>query len=341
MRSDAMNFQEDFSPVDVEASGWIAREEQGLSEPERARLQDWLVDPGHEHAYRRMRATWRVMGRMDELGSVAAPAAKPLTRSHFRRWGVGLAAAAAIAVAAAVGWQKYQRIRPVELTAVTQVGGWRVVALPDGTQIRLNTDSALDVHYTWSERRIRLARGEAHFTVAKNPQRPFCVEAGAVAVRAIGTAFNVRVRDDAIDVLVTEGVVKVDPSPAATPAPGVRGPLPLMTAGQKVSIPISPVAAGESAPVVTPVAPAEIDRALAWREERMKFDAVPLSTIVAEFNRYNRHQLVIEDAGLAAELFGGTFRPDHPENLVGMLEQTFGVVAEIRGDETVLRRRTR
>ncbi|MBI4626652.1 MAG: FecR domain-containing protein [Verrucomicrobia bacterium] len=55
-----------------------------------------------------------------------------------------------------------------------------------------------------------LARGKAHFTVAKNPSRPFVVSAGGGDVQAVGTVFNIRLRSEAIEVFVTEGKVQVD-----------------------------------------------------------------------------------------------------------------------------------
>jgi transmembrane sensor len=59
----------------------------------------------------------------------------------------------------------------------------------------------------------RAARsGEAHFFVEKDPQRPFVVNAAGIDVRAVGTAFNVRIDPAAVEVLVTEGRVRVDPA---------------------------------------------------------------------------------------------------------------------------------
>jgi transmembrane sensor len=69
------------------------------------------------------------------------------------------------------------------------------------------------------------------------------------------------------------------------------------------------------------------------------FEATPLADVVAEFNRYIRHRLVIEDATLGEEKFGGTFHPERYETLISLLEQSFDVVAERRGDTTYLRRR--
>jgi transmembrane sensor len=78
-------------------------------------------------------------------------------------------------------------------------------------------------------------------------------------------------------------------------------------------------------------------RGLAWQERRLEFVAAPLAEVVAEFNRYNRMQLIVEGAGLAAERFGGSFRADQPDTLVRLLETRFGLRAERRGNETILR----
>jgi transmembrane sensor len=84
---------------------------------------------------------------------------------------------------------------------------------------------------------------------------------------------------------------------------------------------------------------AQIDGTLSWQKRRLKFAATPLGEVVAEFNRYNSHQLVIADPALAAEPFGGAFAPNGHEALVELLQQSFGVVAERRASQTILRKR--
>jgi transmembrane sensor len=86
------------------------------------------------------------------------------------------------------------------------------------------------------------------------------------------------------------------------------------------------------------VAPLHIDSALAWQTNRLEFADTPLSEVVAEFNRYNRHQLIIADPLLSGEVFGGTFAPSGYDSLVEVLEQSFGVVAERHAGKTILRR---
>jgi ferric-dicitrate binding protein FerR (iron transport regulator) len=57
---------------------------------------------------------------------------------------------------------------------------------------------------------------------------------------------------------------------------------------------------------------------------------------VAEFNRYNGQELVVEDAALAARRFGGSFRVDAPETFARLLETRFGLRVERRGEVIVI-----
>jgi transmembrane sensor len=82
------------------------------------------------------------------------------------------------------------------------------LALPDGSRVELKDGSEVVVQYSASERRVKLTGGEAHFTVWKDKTRPFIVNAAGVEVRAVGTAFNVRLEAKSVEVLVTEGRVE-------------------------------------------------------------------------------------------------------------------------------------
>jgi transmembrane sensor len=226
--------------------------------------------------------------------------------------------------------------------------------LNDGSVLELNGDTVADVAFQPTERRVRLLRGEAHFTVAKNASRPFWVEAGGVAVRAVGTAFNVRLGARDIEVLVTEGKVSVseaNPLIAAvrnTPAEftattgGARTPVPdtFLVANERAVV--SKVRAATSgaltAPVVERVAPEVVRDALAWQGPRLVFVDTPLAEVIAQFNRRNPVQLVLADAKLATLPVGGSFRPENVEAFVRLLESGFDIQSERRGaDEIVLR----
>jgi transmembrane sensor len=208
--------------------------------------------------------------------------------------------------------------------------------------VDLNTNTEVRVAYTAAKRRIELVHGEAHFNVARNAVRPFVVSAGEVSVRAVGTAFNVRRFDSAIEVLVTEGKVGVQKSSDdATPAASrSTAPADIIAAGQKVVVSAADVRAPQPVRLVaSPVSSAEISQMLSWQEKRLDFAPVALKEIVAEFNRYSRHRLVIADDDLAALNVGGSFRAGDVEALVRLLQSNFEVEADVRRDETILRRK--
>lgn len=346
--------------VEATAAVWLSLRDRGMSESETAEFMRWLQqDARHAETFNALDRVWRDFNRASVIrpAGTAEPdiellAPRPQPRRRRRPMLVGaLAAAAALALA----WAGFRVLDGPRPTAETAVGAFHRLELADGSVVQLNTDSAVRVRFAEAERRVELLRGEAFFTVAKDAARPFTVSAGRVAVRAVGTAFNVRLRPEAVEVLVTEGKVAVgdgtvDRGPPATdphPADTTSGGIPdsasgfLIGAGERALIPnLAPqdsVAAAPVPTVVEPVGAPVIERALAWQERRLEFEATPLSEVVAEFNRYNQHQLVIADPRLAGKQFGGAFRADGHEAFVNLLESSFGVVAERDDGRTVLR----
>lgn len=356
-RPDAEGRSDDFDAVELAAAEWLARREFGLSKAETAELQRWLQqDRRHGRVFAELQKTAEIFDR--NPGALAA-AGSGHTRVEGRvganqRRGVPRAAGwIAIAAALAVGTFVIWRLavddpRKYQLTATTAIGEMRSLTLPDGTTAMLNTDSTLAVRYSQGERRVRLTRGEARFTVAKNAFRPFFVEASGVAVRAVGTDFVVRLRTDAVDILVTEGRVRVENSAADNLLPARNSPSAgdgrltagsVLSAGEQVNVPVSNSVPAVAAQIAE-VTPEQIARTLAWQDRRLMFEGTPLSEVVVEFNRYSRHKLVIDDATLGRQKFGGTFHHDRHETLISLLEQSFDVVAERRGETTYLRRRS-
>ena len=253
--------------------------------------------------------------------------------SLFRRWRWPLAAAAAVALSVAT-------YHFGTLSAPQPLGpGTRVLA--DGTVVELNGDAVIISDYSATERRVRLERGEAHFTVTKDQARPFTVTAAGVAVRAVGTAFNVRLAGAAVEVLVTEGQVRLQPPPAPVTSEST-GPAPLavpavaermLAARQRAVVGTTPSAA---APEIATLTPGEIERVLAWQHRLLDFTATPLGDIVTAFNRRNATQLVLADPGLAALRVSASLRSDNVLGFVKLLETGFGVRAERRGDSEIL-----
>jgi transmembrane sensor len=334
--------------IEATAAVWLSLRDRGMTEDETAEFMRWLQqDSRHAEVFAELDETWKTFDQLAAKRPVEVVksnhAALRPQRPGRRAVLVGgvLAVAATLVLAYLRPWYGSTPAHVVE----TAVGAFQKLDLPDGSTVQLNTDSAIDVRFTTTERRIHLARGEAFFTVAKNQAQPFLVAANGVDVQAVGTAFNVRLRAGAVDVLVTEGKVRVN-RPAVPPGIGELAEVPArssvsevwVTAGERVVIPVgSAPATTESGPEVVKVAPLAVGRALAWQERRLEFEATALDEVVGEFNRYNRRRLVIADPRLAEKRFSGNFRADGYESFVRLLEENFQVMVRRSDEEIVLR----
>ncbi len=329
------------------ASTWLARRDRGLSAAEQDEYMAWLAaDPRHTEALQRHAAALERMMQLYEWTPAhdtepnpdlfVAPPARG--RAWWRWAGGALAVAAALAFGFFVWERPWPGAEPV-LAAAPQ-SYLRVnerLALPDGSRVELKDGTQLVVQYSENERRVQLTGGEAHFSVWKDARRPFVVDAAGVEVRAVGTAFNVRLDPQNVQVLVTEGKVSVARVDPAAPERPEDKPLHLITVGQQAT-----VALGQpEAPSVAAVTAEDIARALAWQAPRLEFHETPLADVVAAFNRLNRHQLELGEADLGELRIGGTFRPDNVEGFVRLVadDPALRLRAERVGSErTVLRR---
>jgi transmembrane sensor len=250
-----------------------------------------------------------------------------------RRQLMAWAASLLLVVAGAWIWEATQRAHIYS----TAVGEQLDVKLPDGSVMRLNTESEAKVEFSAEQRRIYLNTGEALFEVEHDEQRPFIVVTHSAQVRAVGTRFNVYQHqstqssgDTATTVSVLEGVVQVAPArnstaesePAAASVPGEPADEP-----RHVPPGRSPtrLAAGEQARIstvgITKDVAADVSDAVAWRERVLVFNGTPLGDVAAEYNRYNTRKIRIEDPDIALRQMSGTYSADHPQLLVAYLQK--------------------
>jgi transmembrane sensor len=346
-----------FSPssadsADAAATEWFIRRDRGLAEGERVAFEQWLQS-NHDHA--------AAMARVEKVWSALDPVfARPVAtgiwpdpdmlapppRRRFRVWLPWVATAAAAAAAGFLFLPRASQLPPsiVRPRVIVHPAPEKLV-LEDGSTVELNGSAKVDVEFTPTERRVRLLTGEAYFTVAKNPQRPFIVSADRIAVRAIGTAFSVErvTQRREISVLVTDGHVGVtELSPGVTGSAAAPHDLAALVAGQKgiVSFTTSPGEAERAGMKVTSLSPAQIERALSWQGLRLEFYDVSLGEIVMAFNRYSQRKLVVHDGATAAIRVGGTCRADNIDDFVRLLGVGFGVAAFPHGEEIILRKTT-
>ncbi|MFF7707587.1 FecR domain-containing protein [Pseudomonas sp. NPDC007930] len=294
------------------AALWAVRLNEGVLPPDaRGELNAWkAADPRHVAALEFALSTWAALGDLAAPTAAPAPAHLPAARPvRRRRWrGAAVAAVLLLALGVALPGAR-QAWAPLFADYASGTGQVRSLDLPDGSQVTLDAQSAFDLAYTASERRIRLLRGQAVFTVAPRvgaEQRPFVVEYAGATTRALGTQFVVGEGGGGAWVGVLEHSVAV--ALASPPRQGEAQRV--VQQGQSVSY----SAAGGVQPLSL-----DVTRATAWRQGQVIFEREPLQAVVARLQRYAPGHIVIANRALAAREVSGLFRLDS----LGGLADTF------------------
>jgi transmembrane sensor len=324
--------------IEATAGVWLSLRDRGMTPTETEAFVRWLQeDPEHASTFASLERAWR---EFDQLSTLIRPGAPPnantLTPRYRRRVAKLPVLSLATAAALVIGIFGFWIARTPSHFAETVVGAFQKVDLPDGSVALLNTNSAIDAEMHGKERRVNIVKGEVHFSVHKDPSRPFIVSAGGIQVRAVGTAFDVRSRLSTTEVIVTEGRVQLrnaETGESLLAAGTGAEQQAALSVGEKAVIPVELGSARAGMFQITRLSQDEVQRALAWQERRLEFDDVPLAEVVAEFNRYNQAKLVVADARLAKRPFSGMFRADGYEAFVLLLQENFGVMASRERDE--------
>lgn len=328
--------------IENEAAAWVVRQDRGLSPAELNEFQRWLGrDPRHSAAFSDQKFGWRALGRIAETRASLDPEPDPdilaLPRRTVRPAKRSLTFAIAAAIAIGIGVLATRHVAPPPpLFPAAVVSPCERRLLNDGSVVDLNRGAEVTAQFTAAERRVRLERGEAKFTVTKDALRPFVVSVGNVEIRAVGTVFNVRLESSTIDVLVTEGSVKVA-QPDVQPAAGAAAP-PLVKAGECAIVSLAHTLAP---PQIAQMRAEDLEQRLAWQPRLLDFDRAPLPNIVAEFNRHNPERLTIGDSELNQLRLSASFRSDNVEGFVRLMSANFHILAERRSATEVVLRKAR
>lgn len=223
------------------------------------------ISPGHQQAAQTAERLW------ERLGSAVE---RPKTR-RLPLLGLGLA----LLLGGGLAWQAQDQGWMADQR--TAVGERRQVRLADGSQLELGPQTRLDVRFEQGRRTLHLYAGEVFVQVAADPQRPFEVEARGGRMQALGTAFDVRHTDDAVQMVVTEHAVRVS----------------LDDTGQTAEVHEGQGVQYGSRWLSRPYA-VDVNAAMAWRRGRLVFNAKPLGEVVEELGRYHQSLILIRDADL-------------------------------------------
>ena len=259
----------------------------------------------------------------------------PVTPLRSREWGLGMRAAAVIALMVGAGlvWEVARtrgggETTPADIAAArtytTEVGRADTLLLPDGSRVVLGPASRLDLAAGYGgERRDAELVGEALFELVHDAARPFALRVETAMIQDLGTTFGVR--DDAgeVRVVVTSGSVL------------------LRNAADSVGVELKAGDRGTLRPGKQVTAERAVSTAddLAWTRGRLVFTGAAMSLVKADLRRWYGIELEITDAALADRHLTATFAGEPAEQVLKMLGLALGASIERRGDTAIVRAR--
>ncbi len=346
--SDSKYNSGDESRIEEEAAEWLIKRDRGFTAEEQDAFFQWLGhSPLHGECFARHQKTWTEFNLLAQWMPEHSGEPNPDLLAHGipgkkkTFWGVYMALAASVALIFTL-WSLNKNFggspdwEPEHIVA----GEYGYHVLEDGSELDMNKGAEVSVEFSKGTRLVKLLAGEVHFTVSKNPDRPFVVNAGGTDVRAVGTAFNVLLNSDTVEILVTEGKVRVEKSILDEKRSLDKNTVPVgldLVPGQRSVLPLSLDVRELNA---TQVDPEEMNRLLSWKHETLDFDSTPLFEAVLEFNRRNEVQLIVADRSLGELTIVASFRSNNVKGFARLMELTFDVEVERTSEqEIVLRKR--
>ncbi|GJL56412.1 MAG: glycerol-3-phosphate ABC transporter substrate-binding protein [Nitrospirales bacterium] len=302
---------------------WIIRLQSGEMSPEdRRAFEQWLdAHPAHQQEYARATEMWDALDHVpkfldEELADVDHYWEQKVREASARGaswlWGwppTITTISLALGILGCLVWL-WPSSSVHQASYQTAKGEQQTVMLTDGSTLRLNTDSQVLVEISDERRIVHLERGEALFTVAPDPQRPFDVHAANGIIHDIGTEFLVRQSSNTVQVAVLKGRVAVEVS-AHTPAISEKTSQ-LLRQGEEVFY----TAEGD----LSAVKPFNVPMTASWRQGQLVFVETPLRDVLNEWARYRTDAIRLSDPSLGHVPITGAFRLDNPIGFFRSLE---------------------
>jgi transmembrane sensor len=262
-----------------------------------------------------------------------AQEAKPMPR--LRLWRIA-AAVAFLIVAGGALFYFSNKTTPsalngennIEKVVITQYQQRKQLTLPDGSIVTLNAHSNLKVSDNWDDTHTREVwlDGEAFFEVVKKPNTgavKFIVHTPQLSVEVLGTAFNVKARRGATEVVLQSGKVRLKkPNDAAFKEIE-------MVSGDKVKI-------SENVPFAIKDEKIETEKITAWTNGKIIFDNTPLLEVAKSIEDHFGYNVILKDNDLSTRLYTGELLTDMPDVFFTILSRTMNVKVDIEGKNMVI-----
>jgi transmembrane sensor len=325
-----------------QACDWISRIDRGLQPEEHQALQQWLAEqPQHLDVLLEVAKLWDKMDALSRLSDLFPATEKAKSSNTIKHWAV----AASVATLCMLGallyrtqWLPQQELVPqtaatsLHATYQTKIGENNTIELPDRSKLVLNTNSFVTVRYSENTRIIELLRGEINIDVAHDKTRPLSVIAGGKVIQAVGTAFNVDIHKDYVELIVTDGKVLVGAQPKALDEAAeqlLAKPLPVsslaISKGERVDLdPKDKIKAK-----VRKIDQGDIAASLSWRSGNLIFRGETMQDALAEISRYTNIQFELGDDEKMKQLpIAGMFKTGDVDALLEVFKNNFNVSHE-------------
>jgi len=321
-----------------EASDWISKLDRNLTNDETKSLQAWLAQtPKNVAVLFEVAQLW---DKMDDLSRLSDLFPQASVKSRITpKWLSAMAASVVLAIS--IGFYQSELYLPffgqtapsavvaIQMNYQTNIGESNTINLPDNSKIVLNTNSFVQVKYTQSARIIELQRGEIHIDVAHDTSRPLSVIAGGKVIQAVGTAFNVEVQSELVELIVTDGKVLVaqknNPSTyddIDEMAKKLPNSAMAISKGEKVELDLTGLAQEK----VTKVDVVDIATSLSWRQGNLIFRGESLAETMAEISRYTDIEFEISDNQQLKQVqVAGMFKTGDVTGLLDVLTTNFNI----------------
>lgn len=322
----------DTSTINQEAARWLAAMNEGaLTGAKQEEFRTWLRrSPAHAAAMRDLEQLWRDLPMaegIDDTDFTGRSVWRPSLHSIRQRPAIWGTLAASLVLAACLGALLItsQGPAPALYTYETAHGEISTVSLPDGTEVTLSADTALTASFSHNGRQVQMSRGAAYFNVAHDESRPFEVTLADTEVRVLGTAFELWNGPEATRVSVTRGRVAVSDRTADE---GETAETRTLEAGEQL------LAAPDGH--ILEVRSFDAETTLSWQLGRLVYMDVPLSSVVADLNRYNAVPIRLVGDEVRDIRVTTAFRTDQTEQFLAGLAATEPVDIMRLDNETVI-----
>ncbi|MCI2283074.1 FecR domain-containing protein [Colwellia sp. MSW7] len=333
-----------------DACNWLAKIDRVLSEEEKSALQTWFsLNPNNVNVLLEVAHLWDKMENLTRLSDLFPQTSVSFTKK-YSTWLSTMAASIMLVICVGFYLNDFNlsflyKNQPSVVVAMqmnyqTGVGESNTISLPDNSKIVLNTNSFVQVRYTASARIIDLQRGEIHIDVAHDKTRPLSVIAGGKVIQAVGTAFNVEVRNELVELIVTDGKVLVakthkDKEKLEPDEIGKRLPANSMaiSKGEKVNLDLT----GNTVETIIKINPVEVAESLSWRQGNLIFRGESLADAMAEISRYTNIEFELSsDKKLQEVQVAGMFKTGDVTGLLEVLTNNFNISYKKVGNNKII-----